>query len=85
MKGTDNVVQFKQTFIRYNLHISRRNYDGKWEVVKRIPDPNFVYDEETWKGARTTKGVILKPMRWITHSVHNTRKEALTKAKEMAQ
>ena len=74
---------FKQTFIRYNLYVRQRDYDKKWEVVKKIPSPQFNYIEDTWKGARTVKGKIIKPLVWITHFVFKTRQEAINKAKEM--
>ena len=79
----NNVHKFKQTFIRYNLYINRRDYDYKWEVVKKIPSPQFNYTSEIWKGPRTVKGRIIKPMVWITHFVYGSRKEELEKANEM--
>jgi len=72
---------FKQTFIRYNLYVRRRDYDHKWEVVKLIPDPKFSYDNETWKGPRTVKGKIIKPMIWVTRYVFNKRSQAIDKAR----
>lgn len=83
MNNSSRTRCFKQTFIRYNLHINRRDYDNKWEVVKKIPSPQFLYGGKLWKGARTAKGKIIKPMVWITHFVFNTRQEALEKAKEI--
>ena len=82
--SNNNVHRFKQTFIKYNIFIRRRDGDGKWEVVKKIPDPRCEYDDATWKGARQRSGTIIKPLRWITHHVLSTRGEALDKAKEMA-
>lgn len=81
---SNNVHKFKQTFIRHNLYINRRDYDNKWEVVKRIINPQFEYDSTAWKGPRTVKGKIIKPMVWVTHFVFNSRNEAVEKAKEMS-
>ena len=75
---------FKQTFIRYNLFVSRRDYDFKWEVVKKITDPRFIYDDKIWKGPRTGKGKIIKPMAWVTLFVFNRRQEAIDKAKQIS-
>lgn len=78
------LYQFKQTFIRYNLYIRRRDYDNKWEVVKKIVNPQYKYDS-TWKGPRTAKKKIIKPMVWITHHVFNSRQKAVNKAKEISK
>jgi len=81
---SNNVHKFKQTFIKYNLYINRRDYDNKWEVVKKIPSPQYRYGDKVWKGAKTVKGKAIKPMVWVTHFVLNSRDEAINKAKEMA-
>ena len=78
-----NVRQFKQTFVRYNIHINRRDFDGKWEVVKKIPCPQYSYNDTLWKGGRTAEGNIIKPMVWVTYHVFDKRSEAMTRAREM--
>lgn len=81
--STTSLKNFKQTFIRYNLYVRRRDYDHRWEVVKRIPNPQYNYKDSVWKGARTAKGKIIKPMIWVTQFVYHTRREAIEKAKEL--
>ena len=73
-------VDFKQTYITRTCYVRRRDFDNKWQVVELKLDPSLDYDN--WEGPLTVQGDILKPWRWITTSVHDTRAQAIEKAKE---
>lgn len=71
--------EYKQTFINRNCYIRRRDVDGLWQIVRRIPDPSLDYDN--WKGGRNSKGDIIKPYRWVCVDVVNDRETALQRAR----
>ena len=72
---TDKKHQFKQTFVRSSVYISRRDYDGMWEIVQKLP-----YFPWNFRG-RGGKTITL--LRWVTVGVKEHRQDALTRAKEI--
>lgn len=78
MKGTKQ-REYKQTFVNRNCYVRRRDVDGMWQVIRRMPDPQFDYDK--WKGGRNSKGAAIKPYRWVCVDVVNDRETALQRAR----
>lgn len=78
-KEKTNVVQYNQTYIKNYLYIRRRDFDGKWEVVKLIDDPRYVNDTE-WQGPRGPNGTPIKQQIWVTVQVCASRDQAIVEA-----